>query len=351
MSKWEMVRLGDYIEQIRGVSYKPEDSSDNEIENHVAILRAHNIQDAGLNFEKVIFVNTKNIRHFQMLRKGDIVVCASSGSKELVGKAAQVTTDMTVSFGAFCKVIRPKSIIVSIYLKHFFRSSAYRFIISELSAGANINNLRNEHIDELKILLPPFPTQQKIADILDRANALIEKRKAQLEKLDLLVKSQFVEMFGNPVINPMRWEVRLLGELGELKNGINFNLQDKGYTIKCLGVGDFGSLYKIDDMDRIKEVSLSSDYLLKNGDIVFVRSNGNRELVGRCIEIFPHSTKVTFSGFCIRYRNENENILTGFLNHVLHSKSMKSILLKDGRGANIQNINQQMLSALSIYVR
>jgi type I restriction enzyme S subunit len=181
---------------------------------------------------------------------------------------------------------------------------------------------------------------------------LIKLRKAQLAELDLLVKSQFIEMFGDPVRNPKGWEVRLLGELGNLKNGINYSQSDNGYSVRCLGVGDFGTLYEIRSTKSCTEISLSAkpapDYLLKDNDIVFVRSNGNRALVGRSVEVFPGGDELTFSGFCIRFRKESPSFVTKYLNHALHLPGMRNSLLKDGRGANIQNVNQQMLSALMI---
>lgn len=197
MAKWEMVRLGDYIQQLRGVSYKPEDSSEFERVGFIPLLRAHNIQSSGLIMKNLIFINKDRVQDFQYIKSGDIVICTSSGSKELVGKAAQATKDMVITFGAFCKIVRPQKGIVPNYLKHYFTSSIYRHTISQLSSGININNLRNEHIDGLQIPLPPLPVQRRIADVLDRVSALIEKRKAQINKLDLLVKSRFVEMFNN----------------------------------------------------------------------------------------------------------------------------------------------------------
>jgi type I restriction enzyme S subunit len=159
-------------------------------------------------------------------------------------------------------------------------------------------------------------------------------------------------MFGDPVTNPKGWDIKQLGECGSFKNGMNYSQNDNGFEIKCLGVGDFKDRYKIDNINEISEINLSSEptqeYLLKNGDIVFVRSNGNKELVGRSVEVFPNNVKLTFSGFCIRYRNSNENLLTVYLNHALHLPSTKGELLNDGRGANIQNVNQQALSLLKI---
>jgi len=68
-------------------------------------------------------------------------------------------------------------------------------------------------LKEYKIPIPPLPIQQKIAEILEKADALIEKRKEQIAKLDLLVKSQFIEMFGDPVMNSMGWDVYPLDNL------------------------------------------------------------------------------------------------------------------------------------------
>jgi len=168
----------------------------------------------------------------------------------------------------------------------------------------------------------------------------------------MLVKSQFIEIFGDPVTNPMGWDVKRLGECGNLKNGMNYRQQDTGYSVRCLGVGDFRDLYIIEDISSLSEIDLSvapaTDYRLRDGDIVFVRSNGNRELVGRSVEVFPKGEELAFSGFCIRYRNESAELLTVYINHAMHLPALRTALLNDGRGANIQNINQQMLASLEI---
>ena len=72
---------------------------------------------------------------------------------------------------------------------------------------------------ELQIPLPPLEIQQKIANALDRASALIDKRKAQIAKLDLLIKSQFIEMFGDPVTNPKGWGKFKLENIFEIIDG------------------------------------------------------------------------------------------------------------------------------------
>ena len=210
-----MARLGDVIEQIRGVSYKPSDLKDTLNDNSVILLRANNIQDGKIVLDDVLYVSKSKVNASQYLRRGDILVCTSSGSKELVGKAASVDEDLPAVFGAFCKVVRPK-IECCKYVGHFFQSPYYRNYISAASAGANINNLRNEHIADLHIPLPPLDKQRKIAAVLDKVRDLIAKRRQQLDKLDELVKSRFIEMFGDCIDNPKGWKTKCLEDIAEV---------------------------------------------------------------------------------------------------------------------------------------
>ena len=78
-----------------------------------------------------------------------------------------------------------------------------------------------------------------------------------------------------------------LSELGTCKNGMNFASDEDGIEIAYLGVGDFKDNSRIDGVSGLSQISLntmpSEEYLLKDEDIVFVRSNGSKELVGRCL--------------------------------------------------------------------
>lgn len=210
-----MARLGDFIEQIRGVSYKPDDICNQSDSDAIAILRANNIQDDGLNFDDLVYVKSKKVSSNQLIKKGDIVVCASSGSKHLVGKASIAKKDLAMSFGAFCKVVRAKNILPE-YLGHYFQSPAYRNLISHLAGGANINNIRNEHIDELSITIPDVEKQKEISKKLDKISDLISYRREQLYKLDELVKARFVELFGDIKTGNYKFETRKLGKVAQV---------------------------------------------------------------------------------------------------------------------------------------
>ena len=213
-----MARLGDVIEQIRGVSYKPSDLKDTLNDNSVILLRANNIQDGKIVLDDVLYVSKSKVNESQYLRRGDILVCTSSGSKELVGKAAFVDENLPAVFGAFCKVVRPK-IECCKYVGHFFQSPYYRNYISAASAGANINNLRNEHIADLHIPLPPLDEQRKIAAVLDKISDLIAKCRQQLDRLDELVKSRFVEMFGDCDLSKAQTSWMTIKDIGTVASG------------------------------------------------------------------------------------------------------------------------------------
>jgi type I restriction enzyme S subunit len=209
---WKTVRLGDVCEQIRGVSYKPADLHNELDDNSVTLLRANNIYEDALNYDELVYVDSKKVTDSQYLKKGDILICASSGSKNLVGKAACLEEDRKLTFGAFCKVLRTDSINHG-FFKHYFFSPTYRTTISNLSAGANINNIRAEDLDNLQIPLPPLETQRQIAAQLDKCTAVIARHKQMLEKYDTLVKSRFIEMFGDNPIDNGKWKVESLEEL------------------------------------------------------------------------------------------------------------------------------------------
>ena len=203
----QRIKVSDIAKQVRGVSYKPSDVHEDINENSVILLRANNISDGTINFDDVVYVDKSKVSKDQYLQRGDILVCASSGSKSLVGKAASVTFDTPCTFGAFCKVVRPNEKYVD-YLGIFFQSDIYRRRISELALGANINNIRNEHIDSMDLPLYNDDLTHTFVKTISILQSIITHRKQQLLKLDELVKARFVEMFGDPVSNNMNWDTQ-----------------------------------------------------------------------------------------------------------------------------------------------
>lgn len=223
------VAVGEISEQIRGVSYGKGDATSAPADGYAPVLRAGNITEFGVTFEDLVYVPKRFVSEKQLLRSGDVLIAASSGSLDVVGKAAPVLHDYEGVFGAFCKVLRPrKSHIEPSYFAHYFKTVEYRRKVSSLAAGANINNLKNEHLDELLIPLPPLQEQRRIAAILDKADALRAKRREALAQLDRLAQSIFVEMFGDPSDNPQCWIKKPLSELIAEDESINYGVVQPG---------------------------------------------------------------------------------------------------------------------------
>ena len=87
--------------------------------------------------------------------------------------------------------------------------------IESMGVGSTFKAISKKDLETIQIPIPPLPIQQKIACLFDLIDFLIAKRRKQIELLDLLVKAQFVGMFGDPVTNPMRWEIKVLSQICE----------------------------------------------------------------------------------------------------------------------------------------
>ena len=252
----EKIKIKNLIKQVRGVSYKPEDLHSELDDDSVILLRANNIDSGKINLDDVVYVDKSKVSSEQYLRKGDILICASSGSKSLVGKAACVDFDRKYTFGAFCKVVRPNEDIID-YLGVFFQSPVYRRKISEVAIGVNINNIRNEHIDELVVPLYSKNEQRDIVKKILLAQEIISKRKSELSVLDDLIKARFVEMFGDPIQNPKGWDTPLVenvvaNEKNALKAGPFGSALKKEYYVE--------SGYKIYGQEQV----ISGDHTIGN---------------------------------------------------------------------------------------
>ena len=314
-------------------------------------------------FEVLTIINGKNQREvedsngeYPIYGSGGIIGYANKflcpGNTVIIGRKGNINKPIYVdkpfwnvdtAFGlqADEKMLLPK------YLFYFCQ----RYNFEQHNKTVTIPSLTKADLLEIDIDVPEIDVQKRICKELDIIDNVIYNRVVALSTLDVLVKSRFIEMFGDPVLNPMGWEVKPLLEMGDCKNGMNFRKGESGIELNCLGVGDFQNLSVIADTSELPTVSLnampSKEYLLENEDIVFVRSNGNKNLVGRCVAVYPNDTPTVFSGFCIRFRlADRERLTIGYLLQVLKHESMR--MKMTGRGANIQNLNQQILSTLEI---
>lgn len=148
------------------------------------------------------------------------------------------------------------------------------------------------------------------------------------------------------------WKKYRLKDIASLSNGINFDKSAYSSGIKLIGVADFKNRM-FPDYSSLQEVDpkvVRDSDLLEYGDIVFVRSNGNKELVGRCMMV-DKTIPITFSGFCIRLRvNDKEQFDPVFLNYLFKSKHFRRIMSGTAVGANIQNLSQSRLGDCEVAI-
>ena len=343
-----MKTLNDICEVITcGVAKRPE-----YFKSGIPFLSSKNVKKDRFILDHYNFISEldyQQLTKHNKPEKGDILY-TRVGS---FGEAAVVDFDFKFAVFVSLTLIKPKhDVVQSRYLMHYLNSPEITSLAGNSTSGIGVQNLNVNVVRKFPINLPPLPTQQKIASILDAADTLRQKDKVLLAKYDELTQSLFLDMFGDPVKNEKGWEKVSLSEYGSFKNGLNFNNTESGVRIKYLGVGDFKSKSRIDKAESLSDIELNSlpndSYLLNDGDLVFVRSNGNRALVGRCVEVYPKNHKLTFSGFCIRYRINSQLIKPTYLSQLFRNKSFKNLMLESGQGANIQNINQQILSGIDV---
>lgn len=346
-----MAKVKDIAMQIRGVSYHPEDLHDNLDEDSVVLLRANNIKDGKLILDDVVCVSKSKVAEQQYLQTGDILICASSGSKELVGKAAFVdSVKNPMTFGAFCKVVRPQP-EYSEYLGHYFNSPVYRRKISALSAGANINNIKNEHIDNLDIQLVDEKERREIITILNKLNMLISLRKQQLAKLDELIKARFVEMFGDVLLNSMQWPEKTLERMADIVSGITkgrktteTDLQEVPY----MAVSNVKDGYI--DWTTVKTILATKQeieqYRLMSDDILMTEG-GDPDKVGRGAIIKVPLKNSIHQNHIFRVRlNEQEILPSFFAEYLRHQKAKRYFLGCAKQTTGIASINMRQLRAL-----
>lgn len=187
-NNWLLENLNVVATLVRGVTYKREDAISNAADGYIPLLRATNITGSSLTFSDLVFVPQRCVSSMQLLISGDVVIASSSGSKEIVGKAGQfIGHAFRGSFGAFCTGIRPSSMMCGLYLGYYFQTPNYRKVISDLSAGSNINNIKSSELSEHLIPIAPLAEQtrivEKLEELLSDLDAGVAELKAAQKKL------------------------------------------------------------------------------------------------------------------------------------------------------------------------
>ena len=337
------VKIKYVAEQIRGVSYKPEDISDIKSDDHIPLLRANNIQKGQLCLKDLVYVDCKKVQKKQHILPNDILICASSGSKDLVGKAIKICTP-GFTFGAFCKVLRPSGVVDPDYFSAFFQSERYKFNISNSAIGININNIRSEHLDDMSLPLPSKEEQRQKAKVINKLNEIIEKKQNQIFYLEQIIKSRFVEMFGDLISNSQNRKLVRLEELGKWSSGGTPPKSNKPYfegSINWFTAGELNSLYLNDSIDKISDEAIyeTSAKLFTKGSMLV----GMYDTAAFKLGILSKDSSANQACACIT-PNSKVNILWLYAALI----AIRPKVLNMRKGVRQKNLNLQMIKELRI---
>lgn len=188
--KWKWVYLGGFINIISGTSYT---STDVAVESNscdrIRVIRGGNVGENGEIFflEDDVYVQNTLSDSNKQIKEGDVVIVASTGSANAIGRPSFALTDLDCQIGAFLRIIRLKTDqqLIPEFLHIFFRSSLYRKAIQTLASGSVIRNIKKQHLAGLLLPLPPVTEQQRI----------VVKLKPLLEELDAMERA-YTELSG-----------------------------------------------------------------------------------------------------------------------------------------------------------
>ncbi|MGN2467628.1 restriction endonuclease subunit S [Pseudomonas syringae] len=176
------------------------------------------------------------------------------------------------------------------YLRQVLVSDDFnaKFMNTVAGVGGSLLRARPAEVAKIKIPLPPLPEQRRIAAILDKADALRAKRREAIAKLDQLLQSVFLEMFGDPVTNPKGWPMKFFGEVCEssFRNGLSpstsGSVPGRVLTLSAITRQRFQSHHQ---KEALFDRPPSDNQRVKMDTFLICRGNGNRQLVG--VGVFP----------------------------------------------------------------
>lgn len=336
---WEIVQTKRFFRNIKRVVGSDVDNYERLALTMNGVIKRSKEDSEGLQPEK--------FEGYQILRKN-----------ELVFKLIDLENVKTsrVGLSSYTGLVSPAYIVLTNelednrYYYYWFKFLYYNEVFNHLGGNGVRSALNAKDLSIIPIVSIPTYMQNCIANHLDekcrKINAIIAKQKEIIEKLKAYKMS-----FINEAVNNDRGTKCHLGYVGTMKNGLNFSSTLDGKKIKFLGVGDFKDYFILNDINMFSDIitidKIPEEYMLKDGDIIFVRSNGSKELVGRAVMVKNIDYPLSYSGFCIRFRNARPDIVdNSYLLYYFRSLDFRKELEKHSQGSNINNVNQELLSQI-----
>lgn len=236
---------------------------------------------------------------------------------------------------------------ISYYLK-------YRGLADVISGSAQ-PQITREGLQSVKIPLPPLSEQRRIAAILDQADALRQKRQQAIEKLDQLLQATFIDMFGDPVSNPKGWQIEpLKNNILHINNGLSRRrkeLENVGDIVLRLQDVHYDGIHFNKELNRIPlDDSEKKRFSVDEGDILFIRVNGNPQYVGRSAVFSGYKEPIFHNDHLIRIKL-SERYIPYFLSYCFNTPQGKNIISKQIKtSAGQHTVSQGGVEIMKFYI-
>ncbi|BEH91082.1 restriction endonuclease subunit S [Turicibacter faecis] len=340
------VKLGDICEVRGGYAFKSIDFQ----KQGIPVIRISNISDNSVLLDdKTVFVDSVSQDMLQKysIHKGDILVALSGAT---TGKFGIYEEDTEALLNQRVAKLIPSNLINNLYLYYYLNT--LRSIILQRAMGVAQPNISPKEIEDMIIFLPLLETQIKIAQILDQARRLIDKRKEQIALLDDLIQSVFYDMFGDPGLNSKEWECGRISDIivkTQYGTSTKANENEGEYAVLRMnnityrGNWDLRALKYIDldEKDRKK-------YLVYKGEVLFNRTN-SKELVGKTA-VYKREEPMAYAGYLVK-AIPNNRANGQFIASYMNTKYIKSLLFNMAKNiVGMANINAEEFKSIKVYI-
>ena len=275
-----MAKLGEVCDILNGFAFK----SEQYVEDGIRIIRIANVQKGYIEDSAPVFypIDSKDAKKY-ILEEDDMLMSLTGN----VGRVARLSKEFlpaALNQRVACLRIKDGVALDKAFLFNLLNSDYFEQQCIAASKGVAQKNMSTEWLKEYEIPIFSMGQQKAIASVLDKVTKLIALRKEQLSNLDELVKSRFIELFGDPIINPKSWETAPLSALIlNANNGMARRGKDTDGSIVLRLVELQNGFIDYSAPNRISlNETEKKRYELVNNDFLFARVNGNPDYVGRC---------------------------------------------------------------------
>ena len=247
-----------------------------EVDGGFPITRIETTANDKFNRDRMGYAGIADITQYEsyVLEDGDLLM-SHINSVQYLGRTVLYVKrpNETIIHGMnLLRLKANKDVIDPAYAKYYFNGHLFRSELGKITKKSiNQASFTVKDLKKIKIIIPPMSEQERIVFILDKIKIIIDNYQKQLEKYDELIKARFVEMFGDPITNPMRWEKTLLSKVIDVVGGYAFKSGDfnEDYGVPVLRIGNINSGYfKPVNMVYWNEDEKLEKYAIYPGDLV-----------------------------------------------------------------------------------